>query len=115
MPGVLLNHGNVDHGKIKNETVCYFGERVATASRSIVDKFSLKKRTWIGPTSTCAELAFLMANMGQVTSQSMVLDPFVGTGSLLVSAGHFNAYCIGTDSTCVYMRTRLDLVLCFVS
>jgi hypothetical protein len=33
----------------------------------------------------------------QVTSQSLVLDPFVGTGSLLVSAAHWGAYCIGTD------------------
>jgi hypothetical protein len=33
----------------------------------------------------------------QVTSRSLVLDPFVGTGSLLVSAAHWGAYCVGTD------------------
>jgi tRNA (guanine10-N2)-methyltransferase len=27
----------------------------------------------------------------------VVYDPFVGTGSILVSAGHFGAHCLGSD------------------
>ena len=27
----------------------------------------------------------------------MVLDPFVGTGGILVACGHFGAFCVGTD------------------
>lgn len=45
-------------------------------------KYSLKKRPYLGPTSTDHELAFLMANQGQVRAGDFVYDPFVGTGSI---------------------------------
>ena len=36
-----------------------------------------------------AQLAIIMANQAQVKLGDMVLDPFVGSGSLLVAAAHF--------------------------
>lgn len=36
-----------------------------------------------------AQLAIIMANQAQVTSGNIMLDPFVGSGSLLVAAAHF--------------------------
>lgn len=59
--------------------------------------YNLSDRIFLGPTSTIAELAFMMCNQGLVTSESIVFDPFVGTGSILVSASHFGAKCFGTD------------------
>jgi tRNA (guanine10-N2)-methyltransferase len=38
-----------------------------------------------------------MANMAQVAPGRVVLDPFVGTGSILVAAAHFGGFCFGTD------------------
>ena len=40
----------------------YFGWVVAVGQRHLLKQYDLKKRTFIGPTSTCAELAFIMAN-----------------------------------------------------
>jgi tRNA (guanine10-N2)-methyltransferase len=59
---------------IKNEVdgKMYFGKMVAACrlhdrkNELFHTKFSLKKRPYLGPTSTDHELAFLMANMGQV-------------------------------------------------
>ena len=59
--------------------------------------YSLKTRPFIGPTSTLADLAFIMANMGKVRRGSLVLDPFVGTASLLVACGALGATCMGGD------------------
>lgn len=60
-------------------------------------KYRLSKREYLGPTSTDNDLAFLMVNEARVTEKSMVLDPFVGTGSILVAAQHFGALCFGSD------------------
>ena len=60
-------------------------------------KLDLKKRPFIGPTSTDAELAFLMANQSQVKSGSVAIDTFVGTGSILLPLLYFGAHVFGTD------------------
>jgi tRNA (guanine10-N2)-methyltransferase len=49
-----------------------------------VAKYDLKKRLYIGPTSLDHHLAFLMGNASHVRKGSLVLDPFVGTASILV-------------------------------
>ena len=38
-----------------------------------------------------------MVNQGKVAKNSLVLDPFVGTGSILIAASHFGALCFGGD------------------
>jgi tRNA (guanine10-N2)-methyltransferase len=38
-----------------------------------------------------------MANLANLRPGSVVLDPFVGTGSILVALSHFKAQCFGTD------------------
>jgi tRNA (guanine10-N2)-methyltransferase len=66
-------------------------------NRSSIDRFNLKKRDYIGITSMDAELSLLMANMAQIEPGHLVLDPFVGTGSLLLVASHFGAFTLGSD------------------
>lgn len=62
-------------------------------------KYELNKRCILGPTTLDNELAFLMANMGHVSSKSSsVLDPFCGTGGILLSMSHFAPQvCFGND------------------
>ena len=43
------------------------------------------------------KLALIMSNMAQCTSNSLIYDPFVGTGSILVGAAHFGAHVAGAD------------------
>lgn len=96
---------------------CYFGRSLAgcrstqrTApgtqqSKRIAD-FSLKQRKYLGPTSMDAELSFIMTNLGQVARGRMVFDPFVGTGSILLSCAVQGAYCVGTDIDIRILRGR---------
>ncbi|CRG95138.1 tRNA guanosine-2'-O-methyltransferase, putative [Plasmodium gallinaceum] len=60
-------------------------------------KYALNKRPILGPTTTDNELAFIMCNLAKVKKGHIVLDPFVGSGGLLVSCSIFNAICIGND------------------
>lgn len=63
----------------------------------MIDKFNLKKRKYLGTTSMDAELSLISANQARVKPGSLVIDPFVGTGSFLVTAAHYGALTIGGD------------------
>lgn len=75
----------------------YLGRFVASGQRSIANDYDLKKRRYLGPTSTCAQLSFLMSNQVLSRPGSVVWDCFSGTGSLLIAATAHGAHCLGTD------------------
>ena len=80
----------------------YFARTLGQEGRKMkgrggVEEYNLKKRPYIGPTSMDAELSFVMTNLGLVGPSDVVLDPFVGTGSILLSCACRGAYCMGTD------------------
>lgn len=66
-------------------------------ARDLVDQQTLKRRAYIGPTSMESEMALLMSNMALVQAGDVVIDPFVGTGSVLIPCGTHGATCFGTD------------------
>ncbi|KAI2802810.1 tRNA methyltransferase 11 [Blomia tropicalis] len=74
-----------------------FGKRIADSGRKNVPKFSLKERKFIANTSMEPTLAFLMSNIAKIDANDFVYDPFVGSGSLLVSAAFHGAYICGSD------------------
>ncbi|KAH9628091.1 hypothetical protein HF086_018307 [Spodoptera exigua] len=84
----------------------FFGKWIADGQRDLIQVHSLKKRQFIGNTSMDAQLAIIMANQAQVKLGDMVLDPFVGSGSLLVAAAHFGAYVWGSDIDYMMLHAR---------
>lgn len=58
---------------------------------------TLKERRYLGPTSMDHELACLMCNQAHVRPGTLVLDPFVGTGSILLAAASYGARVVGSD------------------
>ncbi|ODN06309.1 tRNA (guanine(10)-N2)-methyltransferase [Orchesella cincta] len=75
----------------------YFGRWLVDGQRKLVSKINLKERKFIGNTSMDPLLSLLMANLALVKPNDIVLDPFVGTGSLLVAAALMDAYVVGND------------------
>lgn len=75
----------------------YLSRFIACGQRSVANDYDLKKRKYLGPTSTCAELSFLMSNQILSRPGRLVWDCFAGTGSLLIAATVHGAHCIGTD------------------
>ena len=78
----------------------YFGLELAKSKInrcSFYHKYNLANREYLGPTTTDIELALLMVNQAQVIKNSTVLDPFVGTGGILLAASHFEGICYGGD------------------
>ncbi|KAL2916709.1 hypothetical protein HK105_203825 [Polyrhizophydium stewartii] len=72
-------------------------EPIAAGNRNVVTQYDLKKRGYLGTTSMDAELSLVMANQALARPGAFILDPFVGTGSFLISCSHFGAYTVGSD------------------
>ena len=77
----------------------YFGRELpgAERGRELVGLGDLRRRQYLGPTSLDNEVSLLMASFAHVRRGSLVLDPFVGTGSILIACARFGAFCVGTD------------------
>lgn len=77
----------------------YFGREVGKVEQEVprLPKYDLSKRRYIGPTSMDPELSFIMSAVGCIKEYSLVLDPFVGTGSILIAAADAGAITLGTD------------------
>ncbi|XP_044761026.1 tRNA (guanine(10)-N2)-methyltransferase homolog [Coccinella septempunctata] len=75
----------------------FFGKLITTGLRQLIQTLSLKSRKFIGNTSMDPQLSLLMANQAKVKNGDVVLDPFVGSGSLLIAAAQFGGYVFGTD------------------
>ena len=92
----------VENQKIKKiiSTKYYFGKLISGKDDKklrFYTKYDLVNRKYIGPTSTDHVLSFLMTNFAQIKEGQMVIDPFVGTGSLLIPPSIYNAICFGCD------------------
>lgn len=93
----------LDFGPAQNKTEqplkrVFFSRRLAKSSREpLLAKYALNARDYIGTTSTKAELAFLMANQVLAQPGALIYDPFMGTGSIMVSCAAFGSSVIGSD------------------
>ena len=84
---------------------CYFGRVLGNnglgrdwRKSNHMEQYSLKKRSYLGPTSMDSELSLIMTNLAQIQHRgSFVFDPFVGTGSILLTVAFLGAFCFGTD------------------
>jgi hypothetical protein len=60
-------------------------------------RYHVSRRPRAGLTPIRPELGMVMANLAHVQSGGLVLDPFCGCGSLLLSAAHLGAVTLGAD------------------
>ena len=83
----------------KLDGLFHFGKVLGKCNEKVnfYTKYNLQDRKYLGPTSTDNRLSFLMANFAQIDTGDMVLDPFAGTGSLLIPATHLGGLTYGSD------------------
>ena len=112
---VSLEFYGFDHNNLPAEPYnLFFGRLIGEGQRELIAQFSLKKRCFIGNTSMDPQLSFLMTNLACVSNGSLMLDPFCGTGSLMLTAAKFGAYVVGTDIDylTLHARTKPSRVNC---
>jgi tRNA (guanine10-N2)-dimethyltransferase len=68
------------------------------------------KRPYFHPGSMSPKLALCMVNLAHVKEGDTVMDPFCGTGGILIEAGDLNTKLIASDlEKCMYEGTKLNL------
>ena len=72
-------------------------------------QYSELPREYLGTTSMDPELSLVMANMALVQDGSFVLDPFVGTGSVLITCAHFGAYTVSPMISLLDIKMGADI------
>lgn len=96
-----------DHNNLPDEPFqLFFGRLVGEGQRQLIKKYSLKTRLFIGNTSMDPQLSFLMANLAKVNEGRLVLDPFCGTGGILLASAQFGGYVMGNDIDYMTVHAR---------
>jgi len=103
-PPVDNKKRNYESGdSLMNVTITRF---ICHGQRRLIEKYAVKNRRLVGNTSMDAELSLFMTNLAQVRENSFVFDPFVGTGSMLLTSAHFGAMVLGSDISWNVMMAR---------
>ncbi len=83
--------------KNKVPSMIYLGRLVGRGGRNAINKYDLKKRSYINTTSMDSELALITANLALASPGKICYDPFVGTASFAIACAHFGAMTFGSD------------------
>jgi tRNA (guanine10-N2)-methyltransferase len=84
----------------------FIGRRIGSGQRHLSKLYSIKTRYFIGNTTMDPQLSLIMANQAKVTHSSLVFDPFVGSGSILIGCAHFGGHVMGADINSVLLHGR---------
>lgn len=107
--GSIINRKTDYHYKVNLENPQIFIRTVLQDGKAFLGKTILKiskkhfydlkphKRPFFYPGSMSPKLARCMVNLTRVRSEEKLLDPFCGTGGILIEAGIIGARVVGTD------------------
>jgi tRNA G10 N-methylase Trm11 len=71
--------------------------RVLTEGPNIMTDYDLKKRPFIGTTTMDAVVSHIAAVAARIGPGDLILDPYCGTGSLLIACASLGANVVGSD------------------
>jgi tRNA (guanine10-N2)-dimethyltransferase len=94
---VSLNNPETEFRAILSEDRCYFGKVLFSINRSGYDARNPGKRDFFHPGVMMPRMARTLANIAGVQEGDQVLDPFCGTGGILIEAELLGATAIGSD------------------
>lgn len=94
---VSLNNPETEYRAILSEDKCYFGRVLFSIHRSGYDERNPGKRDFFHPGVMMPRMARTLANIAGVQEGDRVLDPFCGTGGILIEAELLGACAIGSD------------------
>jgi tRNA (guanine10-N2)-dimethyltransferase len=94
---VSLNNPETEYRAILSEDKCYFGRVLFSVNRSGYDARNPGKRDFFHPGVMMPRMARTLVNIAGVQAGDRVLDPFCGTGGILIEAELLGAVAIGSD------------------
>jgi tRNA (guanine10-N2)-dimethyltransferase len=94
---VNLKNPDVEFRAILSEDRCYFGRVLFTFDRGSFDVRNPGKRDFFHPGVMMPRMARTLVNIGGVQPGDYVLDPFCGTGGILIEADLLGTRAVGSD------------------
>ena len=107
---IALDRPEIVYRAILSEDRCYFGKVLFTIDRGIYDVRNPGKRTFFHPGVMMPRMARTLINLTCSQKGDVVLDPFCGTGGILIEAGLLGMQILGTDFDPVMVRGSLQNV-----
>lgn len=78
-------------------TKSWLVRQITDSSRPLIETYTLKNRRFLGTTSMESEISFFSSNQVLAGEGKLIFDPFVGTGSLLITSAALGAHVMGAD------------------
>ena len=94
---VDLKNPETEYRAILSEDRCYFGKVLFTFDRGSFDVRNPGKREFFHPGVMMPRMARTLVNIAGVQPGDVVLDPFCGTGGILIEADLLGTRAIGSD------------------
>jgi tRNA (guanine10-N2)-dimethyltransferase len=94
---VSLKNPEVEYRAILSGDRCYLGKVLYSFDRGSFDVRNPGKRDFFHPGVMMPRMARALVNIAGVQAGDCVLDPFCGTGGILIEAGLLGAHAVGSD------------------
>ncbi len=93
---------------ILSNGMLFFGLKLGDIDSKQFTTRSPKRRPFFHPTALTAKLARCMVNLSRAKRDSLLLDPFCGTGTILLEAGMIGCQPIGIDIKASMIKGTLN-------
>jgi tRNA (guanine10-N2)-dimethyltransferase len=94
---VSLRNPEVEYRAILSEDRCYFGKVLCSFDRGSFDERNPGKRDFFHPGVMMPRMARTLVNLARARSGGILLDPFSGTGGILIEADLLGMHPVGSD------------------
>jgi len=94
---VNLNNSDIEIRVLITDKKAYVGIKKFEIDKSDFEKRKVQFRPFFSPISLHPKLARSLVNLSEVSEGEVVLDPFCGTGGILLEAGIIGVNVIGSD------------------
>jgi len=94
---VCLNNPTVEYRAILSNDRCYFGKVMFRIDRGAYDSRNPGRREFFHPGVMMPRMARTLVNLSLAGAGSVLLDPFCGTGGILIEAEMLSMEALGSD------------------
>ncbi|UCF50074.1 MAG: methyltransferase domain-containing protein [Thermoplasmatales archaeon] len=94
---VELDNPDLEVRGLITDSAVYIGLKLIEINRSQFEERKVQFRPFFSPISLHPKIARLMVNLSSIKNNETLLDPFCGTGGILIEAGIIGAKIIGSD------------------
>jgi tRNA (guanine10-N2)-dimethyltransferase len=94
---VKLENPDVELRSLITDSQIYVGIKLFEIDRSDFEKRKVQFRPFFSPISLHPRIARVLVNLSNIKKGGVLLDPFCGTGGILLEAGLIGAKVIGSD------------------